>query len=989
MAAARVRELAEALESVGYSCTTSFETPSGEVGRRVEDFLVRRHPDDVCVVHLVGHGTSEPRSESASGPADPDGRGGEGWLRRIQRRPDAPATLFFLDACQAGDRLPDRPRIPDTSPRTWLIATDGRDHPQIDGALSRAAAAVLRRLRAGDLGIDPSMASVPLPTVAREIRRQIAGAGSSPASIWTSAHDPSFELDDPPFFPNPAYAGGQSRGRLRPTLDPAVLPFLEGADEGFDPSHFMERASGSSAVAEYGHGVVGQFAGRDRELRALTAWLDHGDADESLAVVTGSPGAGKSALLGLLVCAAHPRLREASRELWSRAANAPREAVRGFAAVHARQRDLSEICGSIAHQLDLPARSPAELVDALRHLVGPPVIVIDALDEMVQGVDVMEELLLPLAQQRRPGGGPAARVLVATRNYAEFRPLLDEALRRGLLIDLDAVPPSVLAADLRSYVTGILRTVREYRSRGSVVAAFADELAAALTGPGSRGWGGFLVAGLCTRYFIVSHAGMPVMDWEEAAEAARQAPRDPIGVLELDLRSQPGRFWLRPVLTALGSARGLGMPASVLTRIAHLFIENGDAGPVASEQEIRDTLTAGRFYLRTVTDSDGTTLYRLFHQSIGDHLLGGFTRSTGHHTWRRDLLDPLLAPLGPREARDWSLAEPYLLRHGAALAVAAERAQEVLDDPEFLLRADPPAVHDVLRDGHLTAPFPAPLLASLLDRRPALEHRRFAASLTAVRTGLSELAHRLATPRHEPSLPWQPWWTARGPVSPGRIIALPAGNRSALLVLSDDGDRHAVLNGSTGEREERLSPHPGVFVAARRYDLAGRTVALLEDSNGTRSIWDPQAPRLIDAGHWFAEAFPRFAPDGVISAEGTLHGRLVVALGTPEGTLIIEDVINRHLVADERRAHNGRVTAVSTRQSANDLMVFTGGTDGTVRLWYPGRGDSKEILLLDRPIRVLDVSAEGELFVGIDDEILAFRGDLAFADHLIRSGRSR
>jgi energy-coupling factor transporter ATP-binding protein EcfA2 len=74
------------------------------------------------------------------------------------------------------------------------------------------------------------------------------------------------------------------------------------------------------------------------------------DSEGCLVVVTGSPGAGKSALLGVLVCAAHPQLRHATQDVWRTAAARPSENP-ALAAVHARQRSMAEITASLGRQL--------------------------------------------------------------------------------------------------------------------------------------------------------------------------------------------------------------------------------------------------------------------------------------------------------------------------------------------------------------------------------------------------------------------------------------------------------------------------------------------------------------------------------------------------------------------------------------------------------------------------------------------------------------
>ncbi|WP_331768969.1 hypothetical protein OG948_34445 (plasmid) [Embleya sp. NBC_00888] len=769
------------------------------------------------------------------------------------------------------------------------------------------------------------------------------------------------------------------------SVDPAVLPFLADVDAGLDYLHFMERASGTSAVAEYGRGMLGRFAGRRRELGVLSNWLDNPSA-RGPAVVTGAPGSGKSALLGLLVCAAHPALREVTEELWMRASRVPLAAVTGFAAVHARQRDVSEVCDSIARQLDVDARSPDRLLKTLRNNATPPVVVVDALDEMVQGSEVMDRLLLPLARDRRNDGRPLARVLVATRPYSAFERLFDAATANGLLVDLDDVPQDELAMDLKDYVTAILRTTREFRHRDSVVKTFAHELASVLVNRHSAElpWGAFLVAGLCTRSFVNSGAHLATTR-QEAAEAAHRVPQAPPEFLELSMRSQPELFWLRPVLTALGTAHGQGMPVFALIRVAPLFAAEGTDGDVPlapSAGAIRETLEAARFYLRSVTDVDGTLLHRLFHQSIADYLVADFAQSAGARDWRRSLLERLLSPLGRAAAREWDAVEPYVLRHGIAIARDADRTRELLDDPEFLLRADPWAAREALAELSEPPGLPRPVLERLLDRNLSADDRRMAASLTALRSGDRALAHRLAVPVHGAALSWQPRWTTMCPTRPKRLLALSGDLRTELFVLSAEHGDHIVFEGRTGRRTEPEPPHPVTLVDAQRFLLAGRTVALVRDDTGRHWIHEPGARRLIDAGRNFGGPAPLQTSQETSGpwAHALFNGHLVVCRGTAEGSVIVESAVDRHLLARQERVHKGPVTALTIRYGDFGLSVLTGGRDATVKSWNPATALVEHILVLDSPVRALDITPDDQLFVASDHEVTAFLGGAA-EDH--------
>jgi hypothetical protein len=145
-------------------------------------------------------------------------------------------------------------------------------------------------------------------------------------------------------FPNPGYRPSQRPWRRR---GGARNGTVRGPGAGWGA---LPRSAARVAVGLF-------HRSRRRQLRRLATWMDsHNDlADPSgrddgggagLRVVTGNSGVGKSALLGVLVCAAHPRLRESTQQLWWVAAHRPSQNPH-LAAVHAHQRGVAEITASL------------------------------------------------------------------------------------------------------------------------------------------------------------------------------------------------------------------------------------------------------------------------------------------------------------------------------------------------------------------------------------------------------------------------------------------------------------------------------------------------------------------------------------------------------------------------------------------------------------------------------------------------------------------
>jgi hypothetical protein len=69
--------------------------------------------------------------------------------------------------------------------------------------------------------------------------------------------------------------------------------------------HWQPRARGVSSAAERGY----RFRGQAAALTRIVSWLGRSQPDRSVLVVTGSPGVGKSAVLGRIVTTADPGIR--------------------------------------------------------------------------------------------------------------------------------------------------------------------------------------------------------------------------------------------------------------------------------------------------------------------------------------------------------------------------------------------------------------------------------------------------------------------------------------------------------------------------------------------------------------------------------------------------------------------------------------------------------------------------------------------------------
>jgi hypothetical protein len=613
------------------------------------DSLLRESAVSARIVHVLSHGrrsqTQRRWLEVVSSGRCSGRNEAYGWARRAQEL-DAP-TLFLLDLCYAGQATDlDLERELDPLERkAWVIGAARSYEWAFDGRFSTAAAQVLRRCSVDGLDTAPTRRFVSLKAVAQKIDDLVKGAGQHLVSTDLPMHqDPQL-----PFLPNPNWRDDPA-ARLVEALDPPLRTFLD--DEVADYRHFQSRAGA-------------HFTGRRAQLAELVPWLD-GWGEGGLRVVTGTAGAGKSALLGVLVCAAHPQL---ARLVPQAAAALPvRPQVNPLlAAVHARQRRLGEILESIASQLNLvwpdDKREAASLIEMIRVMPSRPVIILDALDECPDYGAVQAVLLLQLAG--------VARLLVGVRPWEQFEPLMALARRQGRLIDLDHTDPGVLRADLYSYL-GVLLAEVPFASMlaDAVTEALVRDFQQRQTLPPQDRQGQFLVAGRFAD-FLVRHraAGQ-----SQAQALVAQVPTDLPTVLELELSTSDNPGPLRAMLRALAFAQGDGMPQDVAGSLAVAFGGGGQCGDVLAGEQ-------ARLYLRIGIEDDGTSLYRLYHQGLADYLRGDADRR---------VFDTLVATRRDETGRLWwAGATPYLKRHAIHHAADASAVDELVTDPEFLVHADP------------------------------------------------------------------------------------------------------------------------------------------------------------------------------------------------------------------------------------------------------------------------------------------------------------
>jgi WD40 repeat protein len=860
------------------------------------------------IVHVLGHGTVTSDHLYVHGN---DGSRShnhvETWLGWVQDHEGArPHTLFILDICRSGEatRQSWLEFTPAAARRAWVIAACRAEEEAFNGRLTRALIDVLQKYGSLDLRIDPAHAYIPLDTFIQEIRRELdqAQLGGLQQHVETSRielGELGTSLADLPFFKNKSPLR-PARTMLSSRLDAAARALLDTVPDAW---YFMDRAGGGSPSG--GEQAVGFFEGRRDQLHDLSAWMN--GAGGAVKVVTGKPGVGKSALLGILVCAAHPKLRDATHGLWGHLPHPPPLLGDRFCALHARQRTPSEVTGGLARQLGLGSVDTADqLVAEIAGLAGEvPVILIDAVDEARDASGLVNVLLLRLATACRADGTPACRLLIGSRS----EPWLDGLIEAGgpgreAELDLGSADPDDLRTALTDYLNRVLGVRGPYATatlvpvREHLAASVADILTGRDGGDGTPAWGEFLVAGLFAHHLLASESARSL---EEAEQLAASVPRDLPGVLRLD-QSRQDAPWMRPILAAVAHAYGEGMSEPLIELAIPAVRPAHQRDVTPTRQDMHDALDQAEFYLRRSVDTDGRTLYRLFHQGLTDRLRQEpWEPEDGIGAETPEVVGPLFEALTCTVVKaghpgTWRSAWPYLLRHASEHAVDAGRLDDLLSDPEFLVHADPVIL---ARHLHQATSAPARRVAAihrasyLQHHRATPEVRREILAVDAARFGHPEWARDLVGVSK-----WRLKWATGGQVS------------SALLAT--------------------LAGHAHGARAVATAQVAGRPAAVTADGDGTVRVWDLRTSEVtatLAAHSGWINGVACYSPDNAPLALTASEDRTVriwdLATGQAKVTL---------------RGHGDSVSAVASATVCDRNVVLTASDDDTARVWDPASG---------------------------------------------------
>ncbi|MCX4632872.1 caspase family protein [Streptomyces sp. NBC_01443] len=945
-----LRTVVEALQHLGYATATerlddAVNLNRGDLLRKLSNAA---YEAEVVIVYYTGHGSAPPRGlyhlilHDTKPPADESAVAATQIPQSLVRyeghrlASEQPKVLLILDCCysETGGIEIDRQTMEGVGcENLWVLTSASREEEAKDGLFAQWFAEAVRK--------PPSSGHTarwvrPL-AIAESIKEAHPGARQS-VQCFQCAGDPT----TPPFIPNPDYEAG--------------VAGLTSAEQ-----YWLARLRGAPDASTTGYYLTGR-TGRVKAAQDLVEWLTLDPKTKGLAVVTGSAGTGKSALLSLPIRLCGPKRLSLTKgakpdSLIMRTAEALPEATR-LVAVLARGLNGDQVARAIAVALDREAETVMTLLEDLKARPDPDgtTVVVDAVDETVDTESLSESLLQPLASR--------LRVVVGCRNTKQ-------ALvgRRDRTIDLDA-PVYRDPEALTDYVHDLLTGAQEsdistpYLDDAST-AQVAEEIAKRATEVRKDGSEiqSFLTAQLMARTI----RGRP--ERIDTADTAwkRSLPAGLGHAFDEDLKELGSRAAsARPLLEALAWARGPGMPreglwipvAQALADRRH--IEQEESRPPITDDDIRWLQKEAGAYIVEDLGPGGSSVFRLFHRELAAHLRrapdSGPTapepQQREHEASAEQAVTNALVATVPHDAaghRDWLSAHLYLRTYLAQHAAAAgpDVFARLMEEGGFLAVADRVTLTPVLTKQSMLAE--APSLAGIeriyRRARPLLtpNARANAAYLEEAATAL-EAAHYM---KDHSVRPWystlmasvrpdQSRWTMTGHTETVNAVAFGRKASGRLLMASASDDESVRLwNPITNLRyKQPLRKHRGSVRTVAFGTTREGTLLLASAGWHNVRVWDATSTTQIKcipahAGVVNSVAFGTDSSGELLLASGGNDGKVRLWNPTEEEGTALHDLLTGHAKP---------VNCVAFGTIQGELMLASAGADGTVRLWNPTTG---------------------------------------------------
>ncbi|MFE3451829.1 trypsin-like peptidase domain-containing protein [Nonomuraea sp. NPDC059194] len=706
--------------------------------------------------------------------------------------------------------------------------------------------------------------------------------------------------------------------------------------------HWRPRARGVSRDDERGN----RFRGRKRALQRITGWLGGSSPDNHVLIVTGSPGAGKSAVLGRVVTTADPVLREELPDE-DDVVKAPAGSV--ACAVHAKSKSAIDVANEIGRAAGVGRfRRVDELVPALRDRLSERPqknlnIVVDALDEAAtpaEARNIITDVILPVAQ-----ASLGIKVLVGTR-----RDLLSLFGTATEIIDLDK-PLHYHHQDLVDYALATLQLQGDERPSNPY---HDDDAARSLANKiAEEADKNFLIAGLVARVHGLYDS--EPMDPEDLSFS----PTVDEALHEHLARIPPvAGLSAKQLFTALAFARAPGITLELwLEAVRTLY--DFDKAPALHELSRFAHSSAANFL---VESNNG---YRLFHQALDEAL-----RPTP-----QDELAITRAFIAYGKRVGWASAPDYLLRSLAPHAQHVGLVDTLLGDHDFLLHAELlPMLHAIRH-----APPPEITQRAILPRwravaSPAMDmaDRRRLLRLTPqaisaspgerqAMFSITETLDRLGdTFRNLPTAaPFRARWASAQPRVVDAVLAGHGGEIATVCTLQSEiglllaaagtDGRIQLWDPITGTHLRELAGHHDQISAACAVRIGEYDLLATGGEDNVIRVWDPSSGavvRTLRPQRGWITSICAYLSAGVT--------RLVV--GCYDSVALWDPVAERQTGELGR----GWVTATCAFVHTGSALIAAGGSDGRTRVWDPISGQLVSECAGQSHVNAICAFSEGE-----------------------------
>jgi WD40 repeat protein len=910
-------------EDFGYDRVTNLDIDpkSYEIEDEIRKFCLNCNRDDIVTLYYTAHADDVNGSHRVWTGNTRDRFTGTLETRRLAELilADTPLryALIIIDTCFAGQGgaealLASMPSIGEGDGKTLAVLTAAYQREQI---VAGDFARLFERAVA-----QPSVAGSDVRYLVPDaIAGVIHDDPSRPGWQTISSNLLGARSDQLPYFPNPRF-----NPRLR-DLDMLSKLRIEQGELRLEDlhRHFLTRARGVDVPTEPGW----WFVGRKEVLRDLVSWLkDRGDL--SARVVTGGPGSGKSAVIGLLAVLSDHGERPAVPLPDLAADTIPPEG--GIAtAIHARGLTTSQVLTALSAVVDVQVRAdtPAEL---LRQMRGQKLTVaIDAIDEALDPPGLVDQVLRPLVQT---GPAEGLRLLLGTRPH-----LLEALGMTRPALDLDDEHYADLLS-LREYVISGLHAGDPGSPYHSAPEALVAEIARAVAAAAGHS---FLVA------LIVSRTLVSVTDVPDPTDPAWRdsLPGNAADAMRNDLETRLGADAdrARDLLRPLAFAQGAGLPwpglwASLSSRLG---------GHIYTEEDIKWLVRQAGSYVVEAVES-GRSVYRLYHAALAEYLRQDCDEGRVHGLFTAFLQERV--PMS-RQGPDWSRAHPYILAHLATHAQRSGMLDNLLLDPGYLVNAASAGLLAALpaaRDPDAELAGRAYQRAAHQLREQAGDSRFSYLELAARITHAAELASRIAVmaPQRRWSVPWTHW----PPEHPHRILDGHLGPLNGVMCVHLGGGSFVVASigedaklrtwdAITAERRGTYTIGEAPLIAARVISLPGhQTVIVLLAADGLLYTWDMSTATLlrkVPVAPLWRRAALLWNADLTLRCFGTPDGRqfaVTGASGTVAGAsgirTCIWDLSTGRLVAGlSSRAAPGAIELTALIDGRTVIVASMGGAE--------------------------------------------------------------